>query len=287
MEDTTGGILEDQAIFDHDLKSVRSHQEDYEAELETMLVQQQGMVDKMIKYLETFKDRMRVLEKRAGVPAPGPDVPQDPAPESLRARLTTMRTAAEGVAPLEGPMELAPYGLPWIHRSMLRHIPLLSASVMLEGKAPEKGSGIGTPKRDTRQGTVGIDMSSPPAPGTFDARAAYERRVAKMDSEIRGGASGDSWDQDPGSSIRGMVHPGTEEAKSGPRQDMEIRGLCVQTNRKWEWRKYPLGRVVASDVGDVVRIEDFWAVKIRQYDANDFIMDRPPPAQMRWITTSP
>ena len=31
LQDTTGGILEDQAIFDNDLKSIRSHQEDYKA----------------------------------------------------------------------------------------------------------------------------------------------------------------------------------------------------------------------------------------------------------------
>ena len=68
LDDTTGGILEDQAIFDNTLKSIRSHQEDYEAKLETMLVQQQGMVDKMIKYLENVEDRMKELGRRAGVP---------------------------------------------------------------------------------------------------------------------------------------------------------------------------------------------------------------------------
>ena len=41
LENTSGGILEDQAIFHSALKSIRSHQEDYEAKLETMLVQQQ------------------------------------------------------------------------------------------------------------------------------------------------------------------------------------------------------------------------------------------------------
>ena len=160
LDDTTGGILEDQAIFDNTLKSIRSHQEDYEAKLETMLVEQQGMVDKMIKYLENVKDRMRELERRAGVPAPGPDLPRDPAPESLVRRLRSLRTAAEGVAPMEGPMESAPYGPPQVDPSLLRHIPLFSASAMLGEQTPEKGSGTGTPKRDTREGTVEIDMSS-------------------------------------------------------------------------------------------------------------------------------
>ena len=187
LDDTTGGILEDQAIFDNTLKSIRSHQEDYEAKLETMLVQQQGMVDKMINYLENVEDRMKKLERGAGVPAPGPDLPQDRAPESLVRRLMTLRTAVEGVAPMEGPMESAPYGPPRVDPSLLRHIPLFSASVMLGEKTPEKGSGIGTPNHHTRERTVEIDMSSPPAAATFDARAAYERRVAEMDSEIRGG----------------------------------------------------------------------------------------------------
>ena len=33
LDGTTGGIFEDQAIFDNGLKSIRSHQEDYEAKL--------------------------------------------------------------------------------------------------------------------------------------------------------------------------------------------------------------------------------------------------------------
>ena len=162
-DDTTDGFLEDQ-------------------ELETMLVQQQGMVDKMIKYLENVEDRMRELERRAGIPAPGPNLPRDPAPESWVRRLTTLRTAAEGVAPTERPMELAPYGPPRDDPSLLRHIPRFSASVMLGEKTPKTGSGIGTPRHDTRERTVEINMSSPPAAREFDARAAYERRVAVMDS---------------------------------------------------------------------------------------------------------
>ena len=123
----------------------------------------------MIKYLETVEDRMRELERRGGVPVPspgpGPDLPRDPTPESLLRRVTTFRTAAEGVAPMEGPMESAPYGPPRVDPSLLRHIPLFTASIMLGEKTPEKGSGIGTPKRDTREETVEI------------AKDAYAARV--------------------------------------------------------------------------------------------------------------
>ena len=246
--------------------------------LETMLVQQQGMVDKMIKYLEIVEDKMKELERRAGVRAPGPDLPRDPAPESSVRRLTTLRTAAEGVAPMEGPMESAPYGLPQVDPSLLRNIPLLSASVMLGEKTPEKGSGIGRPKGDTRAATVEIDMSSPPAAGTFDARAAYGRRVAELDSEIRGGSSGESRVQDPRSGIWTMVSPSMEETKSGPREDIEIGGIYSQSPGNGSGESIQLGGVIASDVGDAVRIKDLWGVKIPHYDANpanldDFILD--------------
>ena len=83
LDDTTSTILEAQAIFDNDLKTIRLHREDYEAKLESMLVQQQRVVDNMIKYLETVGNRMRELRKRGGilkpVPGLGPDLPRDPA----------------------------------------------------------------------------------------------------------------------------------------------------------------------------------------------------------------
>ena len=143
LDDTTSRILEDQAIFDNDLKTIRSHRQDNEAKLESIMVQQQRVVDNMIKYLETVQDRMRELEKHGGiptlVPGLGPDLPRDPAPESLLRRVTTLRTAAKGVAPMEGPMESAPYGPPRVDPSLLRHIPLFSASVMLGENTPEKG----------------------------------------------------------------------------------------------------------------------------------------------------
>ena len=155
------------------------------------LVQQQRVVDDMIKYLETVGDRMRELKKRGGIPTPipglGPDLPRVPAPELLLRRVTTLRTAAEGVAPMEGLMESAPYGPPRVDPSLLRRIPLFSASVMLGEKMPGKGSGIGTPKRDAREKTLEIDMSSPPAVATFDARSSGGIRLGGViASDVRG-----------------------------------------------------------------------------------------------------
>ena len=238
-----------------------------------MLVQQQGMVDKMIKYLENVKDRMKELERRAGVPAPGPDLPRDPAPESLVRRLTTLGTADEGVAPMEGPRESVPCGPSRVDPSLLRHIPIFSGSVMLGEKTPEKGSGIGTPKRDTREGTVEINMSSPPAAGTFYARAAYERRVPENDSEIRGGSSEESWVQDLRSAIWTMVGASMEEKKSGPREDMEIGGVCSHSPGNGSGGTIRFRGVIALDVGDAVRIKDLRSVKKPHYDANPANLD--------------
>ena len=95
----------------------------------------------MIKYLENVEEMMKELERREGVPAPRPDPPRDPAPESLVRRLTTVRTAVEGVGSMEGPMESAPYGLPRVDPSLFWHIPPFSASVMLGEKTPKKARG--------------------------------------------------------------------------------------------------------------------------------------------------
>ena len=291
LDDTTSRILGDQAIFDNDLKTIRSHPEDYEAKLERMLVQQQRVVDNMIKYLETTENRMREFEKRGGfpgpVPGPGPDLPRDPAPESPLRRVTTSRTAAEGVAHMEGPMVLAPYGPPRVDPSLLRHIPLFSASVMLGGKTLEKGSGIGPPKQDAREETVEINMSRPPAAATFDARAAY---AACVDEEVstsaarRDGSSGgaeDPWVMDPWSAIWTMGGPGLGEAEPRPREDMKIRGVYSHSPGNGSSGGIRLGGVIASDVGDAVRLEDLRGVKIPYYDANPPNLDEEVVGEMR------
>ena len=121
-------------------------------------------------------------------------------------------------------------------------------------------------------------MTSPPAAGTFDARAAYERRVTEMDPEIRGGSSWESWVQDPRSGMWTMVGPSREETKSGPREDMEIQGVYSHSPGNGSVGSIRLWGVIASAVGDAVRIEDLLGVKIPYYDADpanldDFILD--------------
>ena len=163
-------------------------------------------------------------------------------------------------------------------------IPLFSASVMLGEKTPEKGSAIGTPKRDAREETVEIHMSSPPAAATFDARAAYAARVdeeASTSAARRDGSSGgavDPWVMDPQSGIWTMGGPSVGEAEPRLREDMEIRGVYSHSPRNGSSGGIRLRGVIASDLGDAVRLEDVRGVKIPYYDANpanldDFILD--------------
>ena len=176
-------------------------------------------------------------------------------------------------------MESAPYGPPRVDPSLLRHISLFSASVMLGEKTPEKGSGIGTPKRDAREETVEIDMSSPLAAATFDATAAYAARVdeeASRSAARRDGSSGgavDPWVMDPRSGIWTMGGPSVGEAEPRPREDMEIRGVYSHSPGNGSSGGIRLGGVIASDVGDAVRLEDLRGVKIPYYDANPANLD--------------
>ena len=171
-------------------------------------------------------------------------------------------------------MDSAPYGRPQVDPSLSRHIPLFSASVMLGEKTPEKGSGTGTPKQDPREETVEIDISSPPAAATFDARAAYAARVdeeASRSADSRDGSSGvaeEAWVMDPQLAIWTIGGPSVGEAVPRPREDMEIRGVYSNSPGNGSSGGVRLGGVIASDSGDAVRLEDIRGVKISYYDAN-------------------
>ena len=127
-------------------------------------------------------------------------------------------------------------------------------------------------------------MSSPRAAATFDARAAYAARVdeeASRSAARRDGSSGgavDPWVMDPRSGIWTMGGPSVGEAEPRPRDNMEIRGVYSHSRGNGSSGGIRLGGVIASDVGDAVRLEDLQGVKIPYYDANlanldDFILD--------------
>ena len=56
-------------------------------------------------------------------------------------QVTTLRTAAQGLARREAPIESAPYGPSRIDPSLLRHIPILTTFVMLGEERSEEGLG--------------------------------------------------------------------------------------------------------------------------------------------------
>ena len=155
---------------------------------------------------------------------------------------------------------------------------------MLGEKTLETGSVIGKPKRDTREETIKINMSSPPAAATFDVRAAYAaplKEESLRSAARRDGSSAraeDPWVQDPRSGIWTMGGPSAGEAELGTREGMEIRGVFSHPLGNASSGGIRLGGFIASDVGDAMRIEDVPSVKIPYYDADplnldDFILD--------------
>ena len=83
---------------------------------------------------------------------------------------------------------------------------------------------------------------------------------------------------DPRSGIWTMEGPSVGESEPRPRENMEIRGVYSHSPGNGSSGGIRPGGVVASDVGDAVRLEDLRGAKIPYYDANpanldDFILD--------------
>ena len=72
-------------------------QDEYQERLKPALDKQQSLLDWMVCLLEGSEIWMRTLESLAGVltgvPAPGLDMPRDPAPEALLRQMKTLRMA--------------------------------------------------------------------------------------------------------------------------------------------------------------------------------------------------
>ena len=105
-------------------------------------------------------------------------------------------------------------------------------------------------------------MDSPPAAATFNARAAYAPHVdeeASRSAARRDGSSGgaeDPWVMHPQSGIWTMGGPTLREAEPRPCEDMEIRGVYSHSPGNGSLGGIRLGGVIASDVGDAVRLKD-------------------------------
>ena len=63
------------------------------------------------------------------------------------------------------------------------------------------------------------------------------------------------------------------EAEPQPREDMEIKGVYSHSPGNGSSRGIRLGGVIATGVGDAVRLEDLRGVKIPYYDANPANLD--------------
>ena len=75
-----------------------------------------------------------------------------------------------------------------------------------------------------------------------------------------------------------MVSTSMREAKAGPPEDMKIRGVYPHSPGNGSSGSIRLRDVIASDVGDGLRIKDLRGVKIPNYHTNpanveDFIID--------------
>ena len=108
-------------------------------------------------------------------------------------RLRTLRTVAEGVAPINGPMKSAPYGPQLVDPSLFRHIPLFSASVLVGEKTPENVLGIGMPKvakvpRRGRHQSTEIHRTTRGAAHRAGLRGTRERQAAGHDKGTRTGS---------------------------------------------------------------------------------------------------
>ena len=240
MDETTCGLLQAQTIFNNHVKCIWLRQQEYESKLERILVRQLGSVDNMIKYLETIDDWMRDLQRRRGISVPVfvpcPNLPLNPALESSLRQVSTLRTAAEGMAPMKVPMRSGPYGPPRVDRSLLRHIPPFSACVMVGEKTPEKGSGMGTLKRDTRADMVQIDISSTSAAATFNARAAFAARVKEevlRSAARRDGSSGSRAPRGRGPVALAVLCPGGVRGgwRSSILATLKQNKVCTQTHQ--------------------------------------------------------
>ena len=169
------------------------------------------------------------------------------------------------------------HGLPLHYCSTSHYSPPVSCSGR---RRRRKARATGTPKRGTREETIDIDMSSPPAAATFDIGATYApgvyeealRLAARRESSS--GRADHPWVRDPRSGIWTMGGPSVGEAKLWPHEDTEIRGVYSHSRGNRSLAGIRLGGVIASDVGDAVRIQDLPGVKIPYCDANAANLDR-------------
>ena len=292
LEEDVAGILDDQSAAERDMAERQAEQDRYRENLELALQKQQRVVDSLLHLVEDMSGRLKRLEELQPL-ASGPELPAKPAAAKLVERVKTLRSAMD--KPMDGPAE-APYAPPRVDPGALPFVPMFSESTMLgEHTAPTGSMQEGHATTDLRSLTVQMSHAAQDLPTTTTSHAVYAeeeiqsqtmqgRTMGRADGHCRGHQGGNLWVKDPNTGI--WTAGGTSPSRipspmgSGPAgphstEERDVRGVYSHPPATGGIR---LGGVVAADVGDAIRIDDFRGIKIPYYDGNpsnpdDFILD--------------
>ena len=195
--------------------------------------------------------------------------------------------------PMGGPAE-APYAPPRVDPGALPFVPMFSESIMLgEHTAPAGSMQEEHATTDLRSLTVQMSHATQDPPIATTAHAVYAeeeiqtmqgRTMGRADGHARDHPGGNLWVKDPttgiwtagGASPSRIPNP-TGSGPTGPHsmEERDVRGVYSHPPATGGIR---LGGVVATDVGDAIRIDNITGIKIPYYNGNpsnldDFILD--------------
>ena len=291
LEEDVAGILDDQSEAERDMAELRAEQDRYREKLEMALQKQQRVVDGLLHLVKDMSGRL----KRIGDLQPlalGPELLAGPATAELVERVKTLRSAMDKT--MGGPAD-APYAPPRVDPGALPFVPMFSESIMLgEHTAPAGSMREEHATTDLRSLTVQMSHAAQDPPTTTTAHAVYaeeeirtmqKRTMGRAEGHGRGHPGGNLWVKHPSTGIwtAGGASPSRipNPMGSGPTglhsmEKRDVQGVYSQPRATGGIR---LGGVVAADVGDAIRIDDFRGIKIPYYDGNpsnldDFILDR-------------
>ena len=253
LEEDVAGILDDQSAAEKDMEELRAERDRYRENLELALEKQQRVVDSLLHLVEDMSGRLKRLEELQPL-ASGPELPAKPAAAELAERVKTLgeHTAPAG-SMREGHVTTDPRGLTVQMSHAAQDVPITTNMVVYEEEKIES---------QTMQG----------------------RTMGSADGHGRGHPGGNLWAKDPNTGI--WTADGANPSRipnpmgSGPTgphamEERDVRGVYSHPPAAGGIR---LGGVVAGDVGDAIRIDDFRGIKIPYYDGNpsnldDFILD--------------
>ena len=291
LQEDVAGILDDQSAAAKDMEELRAERTRYRENLELALEKQQRVVDSLLHLVEDMSGSLKRLEELQPL-ASGPELPAKPAAAELVERVKTLRSAMD--KPMGGPAE-APYAPPRVDPGALPFVPMFSESTMLgEHTAPAGSMREGHVTTDPRSLTVQMSHAAQNVPITtnmvvyaeeeIQSQTMQGRTIGSADGHGRGHPGGNLWAKDPNTGIwtADVASPSRipNPMGSGPTgphsmEERDVRGVYSHPPATGGIR---LGRMVAGDVGEAIRIDDLRGIKIPYYDGNpsnldDFILD--------------